>query len=122
MQTAFSVGTSILGALLGRKAISATNVGRVGTAARSAGRWERESQDVDRAEESIEVLKQRFADSQREVEGEVARLEGSLDASTISLRQVEVPARKSDIAIGEVALVWTPWRKGADGFPAPAYD
>jgi hypothetical protein len=122
MQTAFSVGTSILGALLGRKTISATNVGRVGSAARSASRWGRESQDVDRAEESIEVLKQRFADSQREVEGEVAKLEGSLDASTISLRQVEVPARKSDIAIGEVALVWTPWRKGADGFPAPAYD
>ena len=35
---------------------------------------------------------------------------------------VEVPARKSDIAVGEVALVWAPWRKGADGFPAPAYD
>ncbi len=122
MQTAFSVGTSILGALLGRKAISATNIGRVGSAARSAGRWGRESQDVDRAEESIEVLKQRLADAQREVEGEVAKLEGSLDASTISLRQVEVPARKSDIAVGEVALVWTPWRKAADGFPAPAYD
>ena len=122
MQTAFSVGTSILGALLGRKTISATNMRRVGSAASSAGRWGRESQDVDRAEESIEVLKQRFADTQREVEAEVARLEGSLDASTISLRQVEVPARKSDIAVGEVALVWTPWRKGADGFPAPAYD
>ena len=48
MQTAVSIGSSILGALLGRKAISATNVGRVGTAARSAGRWGRESQDVDR--------------------------------------------------------------------------
>ena len=53
---------------------------------------------------------------------EVARLETTLDAGTISLRAVEVPARKSDIAVGEVALVWTPWRKGADGFPAPAYD
>ena len=68
------------------------------------------------------MLKQRFAETQREVEAEVAKLEGSLDASTISLRQVEVPARKSDIAVGEVALVWTPWRKAADGFPAPAYD
>ncbi len=122
MQTAVSIGSSILGALLGRKAISATNVGRVGTAARSASRWGRESQDVERAEENIEVLKQRLADTQREVEAEIAKLETSLDAATIPLRQVEVPARKSDIAIGEVALVWTPWRKGADGFPAPAYD
>ena len=52
----------------------------------------------------------------------MARLETTLDATAISLRPVEVPARKSDIAVGEVALVWAPWRKGADGFPAPAFD
>jgi hypothetical protein len=121
MQTAVSIGSSILGALLGRKAISATNIGRVGSAARSAGRWGRESQDVDRAEESIDVLKQRLADTQREVESEVAKLETTFDAATLTLRTVEVPARKSDIAVGEIALVWAPWRPGADGFPAPAY-
>jgi len=122
MQTAVSIGSSILGALLGRKAISATNVGRVGSAARSATRIGRESEDVARAEESLEVLQQRLADAQREVEAEVARLEVTLDPATITLRAVEVPARKSDIAVGEVALVWAPWRKGADGFPAPAYE
>ncbi|HTU64518.1 MAG TPA: hypothetical protein VMF52_01095 [Steroidobacteraceae bacterium] len=122
MQTAVNIGTSILGALLGRKAISATNIGRVGSAARSASRWGHESQDVTRAEESIEVLQQRFADAQAQVNAEVAKLESTLDASNVTLRSVDVPARKSDIAVGEVALVWTPWRKGADGFPAPAYD
>jgi hypothetical protein len=122
LNTAFSIGTSILGALLGRKAISATNVGRVGTAARSASRIGRESQDVARAEESLDVLKRRLEDTKREVDAEVARLETTLDATTISLRAIDVPARKSDIAVGEVALVWAPWRKGADGFPAPAFD
>ena len=122
MQTVVSIGSSILGALLGRKAISATNIGRIGTAARSATRIGHESQDVARAEESIEVLQQRLADTKREVDAEVARLEGTLDAGTVVLRPVEVAARKSDIAVGEVALVWAPWRKGADGFPAPAYD
>jgi hypothetical protein len=63
-----------------------------------------------------------MADTQREVDAEVARLEASLDAATISLTPVEVPARKADIAVGEVALVWAPWRTGADGFPAPAYN
>jgi len=122
MQTAVSIGSSILGALLGRKTFSATNIGRVGTAARSATRWGQESQDVDRAEESLDVLKQRLADAQRDVDAEVARLESSLDASTISLTPMDVTARKADIAVGEVALVWVPWRPGADGFPAPAYD
>jgi hypothetical protein len=122
INSAFSIGSSILGALLGRKTLSASNVGRIGSAARSASRIGRESQDVTRAEESLEVLQQRLEDTKREVEAEVARLETTLDATTISLRAVEVPARKSDIAVGEVALVWAPWRKGADGFPAPAYD
>ena len=80
------------------------------------------AQDVDRAAESLEVLKQRLADAQRDLDAEVARLETSLDAATISLVPIDVPARKADIAVGEVALVWAPWRKGADGFPAPAYD
>jgi hypothetical protein len=122
MQTAVNVGSSILGALFGRKAISATNLGRVGSAARSASRWGQESRDVARAEENIETLRQRLADAQREVEDEVARLERTLDATSIQLRAVEVPARKADVAVGEVALVWAPWRKGADGFPAPAFD
>jgi len=68
------------------------------------------------------VLQQRLADTQHQVEAEVAQLANTLDATTIALRPVEIPARKSDIAVGEVALVWAPWRKGADGFPAPAYD
>jgi hypothetical protein len=122
MQTAVNVGTSILGALFGRKKISATNIGRVGSAARSASKWGHESQDVARAEENIEVLQQRLAETQKQVESEVAQLENTLDASTIALRSVDVPARKADIAVGEVALVWTPWRKGSDGFPAPAYE
>jgi hypothetical protein len=122
MQTAVGIGTSILGALLGRKALSATNIGRVGTAARSASRWGSDSQDVTRAEESLEVLQKRLEETKREVEAEVARLETNLDASNVALRSVDVAARKSDNAVGEGALVWAPWRKGADGFPAPAYD
>jgi hypothetical protein len=121
MQTAVNIGSSILGALLGRKAISATNIGRIGTAARSATRIGRESEDVTRAEEGLEVLRQRLADAQRDAQAEVARLESTMDPATMTLTSVDVPARKSDIAVGEVALVWVPWRKGPDGFPAPAY-
>jgi hypothetical protein len=106
MQTAVTIGSSILGALLGRKAISATNIGRIGTAARSATRIGRESEDVTRAEESVEVLRQRLTDTQRDVEAEVARLETTLDPATLTLTPVEVPARKADISVGEVALVW----------------
>jgi hypothetical protein len=47
-------------------------------------------------------------------------VETRFDATAVTLRKVQISPRKSDIAVGEVALVWTPWRKGADGFPTPA--
>jgi hypothetical protein len=43
-----------------------------------------------------------------------------MDPAAVVLRSVQISPRKSDIAIGEVALAWQPWRMGADGFPAPA--
>jgi hypothetical protein len=122
LQTALTVGSSILGALFGRGKLTATNVGRVTTAARSASRIGKESADVDRAEEGLDVLQQRRKDLEAQVEAEVGQLEAALDASGIALRKVAVTPRKSDLAVGEVALVWTPWRRGADGFPAPAWD
>jgi hypothetical protein len=122
LQTTFSVGASILGAFLGRKKLSATNLNRVASAARSAGRIGQESGDVNRADESLEAVRQQRADLQRQFETESAALERSLDAAAAPMRKVPVSPRKSDISVGEVALVWLPWRKGADGFPAPAFE
>ncbi len=120
MQSAFSIGASVLGALLGRRTLSATNVNRAASAARSATRIGRESGDVDRANESLEAIQQRQRDLQQQFDADAAALEARFDATAVTLRKVQVSPRKSDIAVGEVALVWEPWRKGADGFPTPA--
>ncbi|HMB72115.1 MAG TPA: DUF87 domain-containing protein, partial [Gammaproteobacteria bacterium] len=49
LDTAVTFGTAILGALLGRKTVSATSANRVGSAIRKAGRSREQSADVDRA-------------------------------------------------------------------------
>lgn len=108
MQTAFSVGTSILGALLGRKKISVTNVGRIGSAARSAGRIGRESGDVQRAEENLEVLKDRFAVLESEFAAETEKLKQKFDPDSVAIEAVALKPRKSDIDVQEIALAWTP--------------
>jgi hypothetical protein len=120
LNTAISVGATLLGALLGRKTVSAGNVGRATTAARNASRIGREAADVAHAEESVEAINARIAALDSELEAEIAALEGSLDAQDITLRRFTVAPRKTDIAIGKVALLWTPWRTGADGFPVEA--
>ena len=121
MQTVFNIGASILGAFMGRKTLSATNINRAAAAARSAGRIGRESGDVGRADDSLEAVRAQRAELQKQFEAESASLEGSLDAGAAPVTRVQVSPRKSDIAVGEVALVWAPWRKGADGFPAAAF-
>jgi hypothetical protein len=121
VQTAISVGATVLGALFGRKLASATNIGRAATAMNRAGRIGRESGDVDRAEDDAEALGQRLKDLQAECEATIGKLGASLDASTVACRTVEVAPRKSDILIGKVGLAWCPWVVGADGFPAPAF-
>lgn len=106
MQTAISVGTSLLGALLGRKKVSVTNMGRIGSAARNAGRIGRESGDVSRAEESREVLEQRLEDLRNELEQEVSQLSGRFDPATAEIERVAVKPRKSDIEVTTLGLAW----------------
>jgi hypothetical protein len=120
LQTAISVGASLLGALMGRKMASATNVGRAATAAKSAGRIGRESDDVARADESVGTLQQRLTELAAQFDGEVDSLKSTYEPESITLAPATVAPRKADIAVGRVALLWKPWRKGPDGFPVSA--
>jgi hypothetical protein len=110
--TALSVGTSILGALLGRKLLSSGNIGRASSAARSASRIGRESADVQRADETLEELRQRGLTLQEECEAEVAELAASVTADTVELREIILAPRKSDLVVNEVALAWIPGSSG----------
>jgi len=108
MNTAISVGASILGAFFGRKGFGVGDVGRVGTAARSAGRIGRESADVDRASESVEVLQQRYNDLQQDMARETSTLQQQFSTDSVAIERVTVKARKSDIDVTEVGLAWVP--------------
>lgn len=121
LQTVISVGATVLSAFFGRKAVSATSISRATTAIRNAGRIGSEAADVQRAGESIEQCQQHLAELTQECEAAIASLDRSLDATTLPVRVVQIAPRKSDIAVGQVALLWQPWRRGADGFPTPAF-
>ena len=106
MQTAISVGASLLGAFLGRKTLSVTNVNRAGSAMRSAGRIGRESGDVGRAEEGLDVLQQRKAALESEFAQEASQLQTQFDAGAATIDQVQVKPRKSDIDVTTLGLLW----------------
>jgi hypothetical protein len=108
VQTAISIGTTILGAFFGRKTLSAANVNRAGSAVRTASRISRESEDVNSATASAETIQQRLNDTQTQLDAELAKVQAALDPQSIALATVSVKPRKSDTVVSRIALAWKP--------------
>jgi hypothetical protein len=118
LQSAISIGTTLVGALFGRKLASATNMGRAGTAARSVSRAARERGDIARAEEKTEDLRAELAALEAELSSALAE-QGA--GSEPALRKLEIAPRKSDLDVERVALVWLPWRRSDGGGAEPLF-
>ena len=111
--TALSFGSAILEAFLGKKVVSAGNVGRAATAARSVGRAAQEGGDVARAEENLEAVKQQLADLEGQFKAETDAIAAKLDPATETFETVTLKPKKMDIRADAVVLVWVPgWVKG----------
>jgi hypothetical protein len=121
LQTAISVGATLLGAFLGRKAVGATNIGRATTAARGVGRVLKERQDITRASDTEEALRQQLADLDAEFKSEMAALEAKTDPTTEPLESVPVKPKKANIAVRLVALTWAPHWQDPQGKTTPAW-
>jgi hypothetical protein len=119
LQTAISVGATMLGALFGRKVASVGTVGRATTAVRGVGRAAREKGDVARATQELEIQQQKLQELEREFEEELAAIRDAADPTALDVEKIDVRPRKSDITVGQVRLVWTPWRVGPDGIAEP---
>jgi hypothetical protein len=110
LQTYVSIGTAVIGALFGRKKISATTIGRAATSMRSASRATRQQADVAHAEESLQTLEDRRQILEEEIEAELDRIRHEASADRIALEEIDIPARKTDITVDAVALAWVPER------------
>jgi hypothetical protein len=108
--TALSVGTSVLGALMGRKTISKSTVTAVGSAARQAARGRKEAGDVGRAEETVSTVEQQLKDLEAQLKAETDTLQSKLDATTESLETVTVKPKKTNISVRLFTLAWVPYR------------
>jgi hypothetical protein len=105
LSAALGFGATILGALMGRRVMTAGNVSRAASTMRSAGRIGKEAADVERAGESLEVTKQRLADLEQQFEAEIETLQSQWDPDSATIDTTQVRPRKSDITIvGAIAV------------------
>jgi len=115
MEAAVSAGTAILGALLGRKSISALSISRVGTAVKSTTRALKSGQGIDNAQETLQSIEAQLAELQEELEQQLEKISDSFDMLDEKLEDVEIRAASENITIHLVGLAWVPAGHGEAG-------
>jgi hypothetical protein len=110
LQTAVSVGATLLGALLGRKAVSAGTLGRATTAARGMSRTMKEASDVTRASESADAVRQQIQELDEQIREETQALTAGFEART-DFERVTVSPKRGQISVQFVALGWAARRQ-----------
>jgi hypothetical protein len=114
-----SIGSTLLGAFLGKKAISAGNISKAGTAVRSVGRASEQAGDVARAGETVGAIQQQLADLDAQFQAEASAVEGGLDPTSETFETIELRPSKTNISVKIVALAWTPHVRDASGQMVP---
>jgi hypothetical protein len=107
LQTAVSLGATMLGALMGRRAVSLSTLGRATTAARGVSRSMKEGQDVERAQVKVQEVEAEIAALNADLEREIAALDGSAN-SNAPLDVIEIKPKRGNVDVRIVALAWQP--------------
>ena len=82
----------------------------------------KEKADVGRASENADVIRQKIADLQADLETETESLRSKIDPSAESLESISVRPKKKDITVRVFTLAWAPHWKSADGEHTPAWE
>lgn len=106
MQTAISVGTSILGAFFGKKASGLGNISRAGTAARAGTRAMKQSADVGTAEEKLAAAEANVAELEAELESQIAALPDRA-ASAFAPETLRLKLLPSTLEVRSSGILWT---------------
>jgi hypothetical protein len=107
LQTAVSIGATMLGALMGRRAVSLSTLGRATTAARGVGRSSKETEDVAKAQQRLREAQAALAELEAELRSEVAAMEGTAPGG-IAVETIEIKPKRGGVDIRIVALTWKP--------------
>ena len=121
MDTVISIGSTLLGAFLGRKAISVGTVGKAATTMRSAGRAMGQASDVTRAQETVEAVQQQLQALEAEFQAEVTAVTNVDDPATETVETMDLRPTRTNINVRLIALVWLPFTCDAVGVMNPAY-
>ena len=104
--TILSFGTAVLGAFLGRKAMSSSTMTRTASGIRKAGRLSKEKDDVRRAEVALGQVEEEIRYLDEEQSEALTKLAERFDPAQIETEIFAIKPRRSDIFNVNLCLLW----------------
>jgi hypothetical protein len=106
LSAAVSIGTSLLGAFLGRKGGLGSLV--KGSTVTTASRVMREGQEAAAAEAELKSIEQDMADLNKTLEDETQKLRDQYDPTTLALETFKLTPTKTRIQPDAIGILWLP--------------
>jgi len=103
-QSALSIGSSVLGALLGRTKVGTLSASVTGL--NKASRVLKQKKDVDLVKKKIEKLTEDIKELEKELEQNIEDMSEKYDIEKYNIETISIKPKKSDIFGIKVALLW----------------
>jgi len=121
MNSAITIGSTILGAFFGKKLGSRSNVSKTSTAMRGATKATQARAEVGRAEETMNQLQIDLEDLNHEIKISLDDIAAKYEVTKIVLKETIVTPRKADLKTKPIMLLWMPWQIDEQGIASPLY-
>jgi predicted nucleic acid-binding Zn-ribbon protein len=105
MDTFVKVGSSILGALFGKKSRRSSS-----SAMSGASRAWKESRDVSRAEDKVDQQKEELEEIEEDAKREIEALKKAMDPMNEQFEEIVLSPYKKNCAAKSVGIAWMPYR------------
>jgi hypothetical protein len=123
IQSAISVGATVLGAFMGmsRGRVTTGSIDRAASAARRVGRTARKQQDVEHAADTVQSVNQMLSELNARFQAEMSELQGKFDPLQTPLSQITIAPKKTNINVVLLCLAWAPFVQNVSGREIPAW-
>ena len=120
--TIVDAASSVFGAILGNKIASKTNMTRAAAAAKKFGQANDARGSVARAEDALREIVDAKLQLELDCIDGVERISEQFRPENLVLESIEIPPRKTDTRIRQLALIWIPWQIDSEGSAEPLID
>jgi hypothetical protein len=105
MQSAISVGSTLLGAFVGRRS---STISQISSAARGGARVMKQQDDVARAQANVEALNNQLRELEAQFRTETETVSSTHDPLTEKMDVLIIKPKKTNITVKLVAMAWVP--------------